>query len=173
MACFFVGVLCDFDRDRSVGGMFFIDGGAIARSHASTILKRCDERTNVQTYERTNVLTHTPSCIGVASAGRKKETPAFNVFAAASSDLCTMVEGGVPDPLVKALPIQRVNVSRVTIEVEGKPIQFRVDADANPSLMVPERIAMQVLARKYGTLAKMGQYITLGQAVVTMQYGRV
>ncbi|MCP4490588.1 MAG: hypothetical protein GY820_25225, partial [Gammaproteobacteria bacterium] len=69
--------------------------------------------------------------------------------------------------------IQRADVSRITIEVEGKPIQFRVDADANPSLVVPERIAMQVLARKYGTLDKMGQYITLGQAVVTMEYGRV
>ncbi|MCP4486380.1 MAG: hypothetical protein GY820_03535 [Gammaproteobacteria bacterium] len=103
----------------------------------------------------------------------KKETPALNVFAAASNDLCTTGEGGVPDPLVKELPIRRINMSRVTIEVEGKPIQFRVDADANPSLVVPERIAMQVLARKYGTLDKMGQYITLGQAVVTMEYGRV
>ncbi len=34
----------------------------------------------------------------------KKETPALNVFTAASSDLRTMLEGRVPDPLVKLCP---------------------------------------------------------------------
>ncbi|MCP4493624.1 MAG: hypothetical protein GY820_40935, partial [Gammaproteobacteria bacterium] len=107
------------------------------------------EKVETNVRELSNVVDHY-----IMKRDQESETPVLNVFAAASNDLCTMGEGRVPDPLVKELPIRRLNMSRVTIEVEGKPIQFRVDADANPSLVVPERIAMQVLARKYGTLDK-------------------
>ncbi|MCP4489481.1 MAG: hypothetical protein GY820_19530 [Gammaproteobacteria bacterium] len=96
-----------------------------------------------------------------------------------------------PGPYVKATPIQCVNPIQFRINVEGQWVNFVVDAGVVSSIVVPERVANQILARKSKTLDAFlnsmaptnsnvqidsftgGDGPIIGQAVVTLKNGDV
>ncbi|MCP4488113.1 MAG: hypothetical protein GY820_12455, partial [Gammaproteobacteria bacterium] len=121
----------------------------------------------------------------------KDSQPALNVFAAPKCGLSTVKEDWVPDPLIQALPIQCVRVPRFTIKVEGQNLECVVDTGAGPALIVPERLAIQILSVKYGELSEVykailppignveiasctgGDVPIMGQAVVSVQIDKI
>ncbi|MCP4474102.1 MAG: hypothetical protein GY821_05945, partial [Gammaproteobacteria bacterium] len=103
----------------------------------------------------------------------------------------TSLEKMEPGPCVKSMPIQCVNPRRFRINVEGQLVNFVEDSGVGSSIVVPERVANQILARKFKTLYEFlnsmaptnsnvqinsctgGDGPIVGQAMVTMKNGKI
>ncbi|MCP4489681.1 MAG: hypothetical protein GY820_20555, partial [Gammaproteobacteria bacterium] len=103
-----------------------------------------------------------------------------------------MSESYVPwVPGTGPMPLQCVEVPKLTVNVEGKIFKCIVDTGAGPSLVVPENLGREILGRKYGTQLEVekaiyptdprtsvsdcqgGEVQIVGQATVTLKQGGV
>ncbi|MCP4475086.1 MAG: hypothetical protein GY821_11095, partial [Gammaproteobacteria bacterium] len=103
----------------------------------------------------------------------------------------TSLKAMVFGPCVKAMPTQAVNPSRFRINVDGQWVNFVADSGVESLIVVPERLATLILAKKWKTFDGLyksivppmdnvqihsctgGEGPIVGQAVVTLKNGDV
>ncbi|MCP4473680.1 MAG: hypothetical protein GY821_03755, partial [Gammaproteobacteria bacterium] len=78
-----------------------------------------------------------------------QEPTSLNIYTVASNILSEAYVPWVPGS--GPMPLQCVEVPKLTVNVEGKIFKCIVDTGAGPSLVVPENLGREILGRKYGT----------------------
>ncbi|MCP4486001.1 MAG: hypothetical protein GY820_01530, partial [Gammaproteobacteria bacterium] len=118
-----------------------------------------------------------------------REPTSLNIYTVASNILSESYVPWVPGS--GPMPLQCVEVPKLTVNVEGKIFKCIVDTGAGPSLVVPENLGREILGRKYGTQLEVekaiyptdprtsvsdcqgGEVQIVGQATITLKQGGV